>query len=142
CGGIAEYFDIDPVMMRILFILFFFFGGFAIVAYVIGMVIMPFEAGESAEEHSTSQQSKTEKELNKPVAANKAPAKSSLVFGIILVALGAFFMMDNIPFLSYYHWWFRWHLKDFFVPGIFIVLGIILLAKSSKKKELDEDDAV
>ncbi|MCP4147867.1 MAG: PspC domain-containing protein [bacterium] len=43
CGGIAEYLNIDPVMIRILFLFFTFFGGFAVVAYLIGIVIMPFE---------------------------------------------------------------------------------------------------
>jgi phage shock protein C len=32
CGGIAEYFDTDPVLVRIIFVLFTFVGGSGIIA--------------------------------------------------------------------------------------------------------------
>ncbi|WP_148339648.1 PspC domain-containing protein [Aquicella siphonis] len=41
CGGIAEYFNIDPTWVRILFVLFFFAGGCALLAYVILWVLVP-----------------------------------------------------------------------------------------------------
>lgn len=41
CGGIAEYFDVDPTLVRLLAILIFFFGGSGIIAYIIGWIIIP-----------------------------------------------------------------------------------------------------
>jgi phage shock protein C len=41
CGGLAEYFVIDPVWIRLLFILFFFLGGSALLIYLIMWVIVP-----------------------------------------------------------------------------------------------------
>lgn len=42
CGGIADYFDIDPSLVRILFVLGFFATGSALFwAYVIMMIIVP-----------------------------------------------------------------------------------------------------
>ena len=35
CGGIAEYFDIDPVIVRIIFLLTTMFTGVGLVAYII-----------------------------------------------------------------------------------------------------------
>ena len=35
CGGIAEYFDIDPVIVRIIFLLTTLFTGVGLVAYII-----------------------------------------------------------------------------------------------------------
>ncbi len=43
CGGLATYFGIDPTWIRIFFILFFFVGGAALMAYLIMWVIMPLE---------------------------------------------------------------------------------------------------
>ncbi len=41
CSGLAEYFDIDPVLMRILFIFLFLAGGAGIVLYIICWFIIP-----------------------------------------------------------------------------------------------------
>lgn len=41
CNGIAEYFDIDPTIVRILAILFCFAGGCGVLAYLIGLLIIP-----------------------------------------------------------------------------------------------------
>lgn len=40
CAGIADYFDIDPVLVRLLFILMIFWGG-GIIAYIIAWFIVP-----------------------------------------------------------------------------------------------------
>ncbi len=41
CGGIAEYFNIDPVIVRILLILSIFLWGFGILFYLIACIIIP-----------------------------------------------------------------------------------------------------
>jgi phage shock protein C len=42
-GGIAEYFEIDPTIVRILWILSAFLGGFTILLYIILAVVVPLE---------------------------------------------------------------------------------------------------
>lgn len=41
CGGIAEYFDIDPTIIRLAWILFTAFAGSGIIAYIIAAIVMP-----------------------------------------------------------------------------------------------------
>lgn len=41
CGGIAEYFDIDPTIIRLLWILLVFCVGTGILAYLVAAIIMP-----------------------------------------------------------------------------------------------------
>ncbi len=41
CGGIAEYFDMDPTIVRLLWILLIFCVGTGIVAYFVAALIMP-----------------------------------------------------------------------------------------------------
>lgn len=41
CGGIAEYFDIDPTIIRLAWILFTACAGSGIIAYIIAAIIMP-----------------------------------------------------------------------------------------------------
>jgi phage shock protein C len=47
CGGIAEYLDIDPTLVRILFVLLFFVGGNGLLLYLILMFLMPLKPANS-----------------------------------------------------------------------------------------------
>ena len=42
-GGMGEYFDVDPVILRLLWILILVFSGFvpAIIVYIIGIFVVP-----------------------------------------------------------------------------------------------------
>tara|TARA_X000001036_G_scaffold421164_1_gene442751 strand:- start:601 stop:789 length:189 start_codon:yes stop_codon:yes gene_type:complete len=42
CSGIADYFDIDPVIIRLIFILSFFLGG-GLILYIISWIIIPIK---------------------------------------------------------------------------------------------------
>ena len=41
CGGIAEYFDVDPTLVRLAWVLFCALGGSGALAYVIAAIIIP-----------------------------------------------------------------------------------------------------
>lgn len=43
CGGLADYFEIDPTWMRLLFLLLFVFGGSSFLVYLIMWIVMPLE---------------------------------------------------------------------------------------------------
>lgn len=41
CGGIGEYFDIDPTLIRLAWMLLGIIGGSGIIAYIIAAIIIP-----------------------------------------------------------------------------------------------------
>ena len=41
CGGIGEYFNLDPTVVRLLWILFSLAGGAGLLAYIIAAIVMP-----------------------------------------------------------------------------------------------------
>lgn len=41
CGGIAEYFNADPTMVRLAWVIFSALGGSGIIAYIIAAIIIP-----------------------------------------------------------------------------------------------------
>lgn len=41
CGGVGEYFDIDPTIVRLLWFLSIFLSGAGLIAYFIAWIIMP-----------------------------------------------------------------------------------------------------
>ena len=43
CGGLAEYFNVDPTLLRILWVIVTLAGGAGLLLYLILWVIMPLE---------------------------------------------------------------------------------------------------
>lgn len=43
CGGLADYFQVDPTIIRLLFILFVLLGGSGVLAYLIMWLVVPVE---------------------------------------------------------------------------------------------------
>lgn len=41
CGGIAEYLNLDPTLVRLVWVLFCAMGGSGILAYIIAAIIIP-----------------------------------------------------------------------------------------------------
>lgn len=41
CGGIGEYLDVDPTLIRLAWVVFSAMGGSGLLAYVIAAILMP-----------------------------------------------------------------------------------------------------
>lgn len=41
CNGLAEYFDVDPTIIRLLWLIFIFCAGSGILAYLVAWVVIP-----------------------------------------------------------------------------------------------------
>lgn len=139
CGGIAEYFDLDPVLVRVLFIIFTFIGGTAVIAYLVGMLVMPYPPaeteGSTAEAPTPSTSDMEHNGAPAPVRASTPNGKGPLIFGVILVVLGAFFLLRDVSWFNHFYWWFRWNLSDYMVPAILIIFGALLIGNSRRQKE-------
>lgn len=138
CGGIAEYFDVDPVLVRLIFVIFFFVGGSAILAYILGWLIIPQRPLDEEEVPESTEGKSVAKAVDKDASKPAAPApvsSGSLVFGIILVVLGGIFLLHNIPIFRWnFWWWFDRYFWKFVIPGMIIVVGTLLIMKGSEKK--------
>ena len=49
CGGIAEYFNIDPVIVRIAWVVITLLGGAGFLAYLIAWIAIPNRKEDTAE---------------------------------------------------------------------------------------------
>lgn len=111
CGGIAEYFDIDVTIVRILWVLMILLGGSGFFLYIAAMIIMPTNPNEAVSQSSGS-----------PFAA---PADKRRFWGITLVLLGAFVLLINLGWLADMHWWSFSH--SVLLPSLLIILGVVLI---------------
>ena len=139
CGGIAEYFEIDPVIVRLIAVALFFVGGSAVLAYIIALIIIPYEpfeitAGQSRD-GAAENQSATVGAASAPAETPRSATNESipLFLGILLIIIGGLFLMHNLPFFSPFYHQIRWYVRDFFWPSILIVFGVFLIARGWKK---------
>jgi len=61
CGGIAEYFDVDPTLVRVFTVLTLLLGGAGVVAYIIAWIVIP----ENSEQVSDDKFDKREESKEK-----------------------------------------------------------------------------
>jgi phage shock protein C len=47
CGGIAEYFDIDPIIIRLITLILALSAGGGLIAYIIAWIVVPEEPGDA-----------------------------------------------------------------------------------------------
>ena len=63
CGGIANYFKIDPVIVRLIVVILFFISGWGFLAYLIGWMIVPKEPFLWTEPSKTEPEVQSEPEV-------------------------------------------------------------------------------
>jgi len=76
CGGIAEYFNVDSTLIRVLFILFGFAVGGGLLIYIILWIIMP-EAADDVLDAGSIEELKSEEgdaAASEPDADSQGPA--------------------------------------------------------------------
>lgn len=112
CGGLGEYLGVDAVLVRIAALILLFAGGAGFVLYVIGWIVMP-------EKPVTL----TDGEAAAAPAATGERTSGALVLGLVFVALGAFFLIDN-AFPDFLSWNYIWP-----VALIGVGLAVILRAR-------------
>lgn len=102
CGGLGEYFGIDPVWFRVAFVALVFAGaGGGLILYLIAMIAIPErEQGEA------------------PTPSTKlSGTQGTIIVGSVLIAIGAIALLNlAIPWIDNLFW-----------PGVLIALGAALL---------------
>ncbi|HTY09786.1 MAG TPA: PspC domain-containing protein [Bacteroidota bacterium] len=110
CGGLAEYFDVDPVIMRVLFVLLAFFGGSGFILYIACAIIMPKQMIDIAG-------------MQAPIQSRSTNARK--LFGIALIVGGAIVLFSNLGMFSFLHLFdFSW---SFIFPILLILLGMAII---------------
>jgi phage shock protein C len=120
CGGIAEYFNIDPTIIRIIWVLMTLLGGSGFILYIVGMIIMPVNP-EHVNHSSTSS-----------VRGNGTDNRR--FWGIFLILLGAFILMLNLGWIAEFHWWS--FSRKVILPSLLILLGFVLIYVYKRKSTI------
>ncbi|MDZ7331536.1 MAG: PspC domain-containing protein [candidate division KSB1 bacterium] len=127
CGGIAEYFEVDATLVRILWLIIIFFSGFwlGILLYLIALVVIRDNPNQNF--------------------ADRKPQSAALYLGIGFILLGLLFLSNRWdwyyfrPFHFHFFrpWFFHW---DRFWPIILILFGVFYLFYVLKRTDNIEID--
>ena len=125
CGGLAEYVNIDALIVRIIWAVAFFVGGIGFLAYIACWIIIPENPSAAKDDEKSGGKSNN----------------STLLWGFVLIFIGACFLLrefnwfDFYPFHWSWHWPGRWLWSfrfDLLLPVALILIGVIYLLKVSK----------
>lgn len=130
CAGLGNYFNIDPVIVRLLFFLLAFFGGGGLIIYIVLWIVIPEEPiinqsinTDSMENQDSNFQS-TGPEPKFP--KKEDPNRGSLIGGLILITLGGLFLADRfIPRIDFGDLW----------PVLLVLIGIYLIVSSQMNRK-------
>jgi phage shock protein C len=121
CGGLGEYFGIDPTFIRIVAVLLLFADGVSFLGYIIAWIIIPRRSQEAV---------LAETETTDYAAWNR------YIPGAILIFLGLFFLIQRS-----YCWW---HIERIW-PVLIIGLGLVLVFRvgsNHNKEKLNEPSQI
>jgi len=121
CGGLGEYFNLDPVLVRVIFLLLFWVGGGGLLLYIILWIVVPrdttyytpYQEEKTAENPPSSAENNT---TSAPIS-NESSNTTSYIFGIAFIILGAILLIHKLFFISFIRLW----------PIGLMIVGFILI---------------
>jgi phage shock protein C len=112
CGGFAEYFDVDPVILRVLWVLLVIFGGTGILLYIAALIIIPKKPYENFDAINPDEQKESNNRMKN-------------LFGYILVILGIIILMANLDVFHFFRYFDN--AFEFIFPILLIILGMAII---------------
>jgi phage shock protein PspC (stress-responsive transcriptional regulator) len=136
CGGLAEYFEIDPIIVRLIFVILSIWAGTGILLYIVGVILIP-EEGTSPEKHQEELKKKAKKAAKDIKEAAQTVAEEIKVetkrnprntgpkiAGLILIFLGFIFLAQAfMPWFEFSKLW----------PLLLVAIGLSLIAGVGRK---------
>ena len=117
CGGIAEYFNTDPIWIRLAAVLLFFIQGIGLLLYVLAWVFVPENPNQRSSKKTQVEQ------VVADVSKSKKPRSGNMLTGLVLLAVGVIFLMNNLFGIN----------CDIMWPVLLIALGVYMIARRQKK---------
>lgn len=126
-SGLAQYFQLDVVWVRIAFALAIFFGGGGLWVYIILWIAMP-EEDNPVYTYTDYRVNPDETKLDSTFTPTQKSNVSAIV-GFLLIGFGGFFLLDEFEIIP--HWF---NISKLW-PLIFVAIGLSIILKNTRKTE-------
>lgn len=104
-SGLARYLGVDPVIIRLVFVVLALAGGGGVLAYVIAWIVIPAAPVDG-----------------EVPASARVGGGTSVVAGLVLVAIGGVLLVERlVPAFSW----------RYVGPALLVALGVLLLARKA-----------
>jgi len=140
CAGLAEYFDMDVTIVRLLFAFGFFMAGVGFVPYIILWIVLPKKGyaypgfGNPTVDYTVPPQQPAEPaspfqtgnpySFSEPVVfPPKKRSNAGIIVGAVLIFMGAIILADEYNFIPDFDWDKLWPVALVIVGGALIVSG-------------------
>lgn len=140
-GGVADWLDQDPAVVRLAWALLVVFGGAGLLLYIVAAIAIPEEpweasiggaqpaaaSGDAAAAGVTTapgigDQSRAQRRAARRAA--RGPSSAGIVLGLVLILAGGWFLLrDLVPWLD----------DRLFGPGILVALGALLIVAALRR---------
>jgi phage shock protein C len=124
CGGLGAYVNIDPIFIRLLFVLLLFGTEFGFILYLLLWILIPEEGKDYGfKDDSFSDRVKS---MGNDVqqAVTQPHPQSGLILGAGLIIIGGILFLNQLNFS-----WLSWMNFDILWPLLLIAGGIVLLVR-------------
>ena len=122
CGGLGTFLNIDPVFVRLLFVVLLFGTDFGFILYLLLWIIIPEEGKDYGfSENSLGDKVKSMGDDIQQAVSQPHP-QAGLILGAGLIAIGGILFLERLN-LS----WMQWFDLDILWPVLLIVGGLVLL---------------
>jgi len=154
CGGLAQYFNIDPTIVRVIAVLSIFVNGLGILGYIILAIVVPLEKSESTTPEQTIKENvqeikqtaekfgadvraaftrEGEKPTGQSVSASRtetAPGFSGrIILGVFLILIGIVLLLGTLGAFNIF-WWFHW---GYLWPLVLVAIGLLIIFATRRK---------
>ena len=142
-AGFADYFNVDPVLVRLGFVLLFLANGIGLLFYIICWVIMPTNEEDVPQQTSTGEKVAEEvraageqvraagERVANEVREVRGSGRGRMIGGIVLIVLGSMFLLDRFSWMFHWPHWLRF---GNLWPLILVAIGVSMLLRSRQER--------
>jgi len=150
CAGLAEYFDMDPTIVRLLFAFAFFVGGVGFIPYIVLWIVLPKKGypynnfGNPTVDYTVPPQrpgatytppfEQSNPFASGPYAADpvtgvppKQRSNAGIIIGVVLIMIGAGILIDNYDLIPDFDFERLW-------PVVLVVIGLVLIVSGQTRQ--------
>jgi len=135
-AGLAGYFDVDPLLVRLGLVFLTFLNGLGILFYGVCWVLVPAAEPEAPGSDPAQRLAEGVRAAGEQVASGLRQAReraggARTLLGAFLVLLGSALLVDQLDFIA----WPRWARLETLWPLLVIAAGVSMLMRTAQQRQ-------
>lgn len=126
-GGLAEYLNVDPVLVRLVFVILFLANASGLLVYVILWLVLPSKSKLNLKSDSLLRENASEireraQGISEQFKSRQVQDRTRIVIGGVVIFFGVMVLLRSFGLPNLLDWGFLW-------PITLVVIGVMILFK-------------